>query len=106
MLCGALLQCGAQEADTGGVHCRAKVCATVPTGTPALHRLAKVRECCMPYWSRVPQLFSHTMTMACMQKSQWPRIGHICGCFVQQSGVGSDSAFKHALHALLIACRL
>ena len=67
MLCGALSRFGAQDAGTAGVHCRATVCAKVSTGTPALHRLAKVRECCMPYWSRVPQLPSHAATMACMQ---------------------------------------
>ena len=70
MLCSALSRFGAQDAGTAGVHCRATVCAKVSTGTPALHRLAKVRECCMPYWSRVPQLPSHAATMACMQRSQ------------------------------------
>ena len=72
MLCGALSRSRAHEAGTAGVHCRATVCAKASTGTPALHRLAKVRECCMPYWSRVPQLPSHAATMACARRSQCP----------------------------------
>ena len=54
-----------QEAGTAGVHSAAAVRAKVWTGTPALHRLAKVRECCMPYWSKGPQLCSHAATIAC-----------------------------------------
>ena len=34
-------------------------------GTPALQRLAKKREYCMPYWSRGPQDSSHAPTMPC-----------------------------------------
>ena len=55
----------AQEAGTAGEHCPAAVRARALTGTPALHRLAKVRECFMPYWSRGPQPSSHAATIAC-----------------------------------------
>ena len=40
---------------------------SVCTGTPALHRLAKVREYCMPYWSSLPQPASHAAIIACTQ---------------------------------------
>lgn len=37
----------------------------VSTGTPALHRLEKVRVCCMPYWSSWPHCASQAPTIAC-----------------------------------------
>ena len=64
-VCNMLVAAPLQAAGTAGEHCSAAVRARVSVDTPALHRLANVRECFMPYWSRGPQRPSHAATIAC-----------------------------------------